>query len=114
MDRKTLLLLIIAVTLVALWSGRILRGDKDETVKSEISIRYLACTNCEGQYEIAADYFLNVDPSDVNRGAGTAAFRCRECGEIAAQPGMIVKMAGEVVSVVGHEYREERGLDEMR
>lgn len=56
---------------------------------------------------------MKVDESDFERGDNDATFRCRECGEIAALPGMIVEMNGEVVSVSGEQYDEERGIDEM-
>lgn len=87
---------------------------EDEVVESRVSLRYLVCTNCGAQYEIPADYFENIDLRDMKRGKTEFAYRCRECGEIAAFPGMVIEMNGEVVDISGAKYDEGKGIDEIK
>ena len=123
MDKKTYIFLGLMVLLISLLFARNCGGPEDDVVQSRVSIRYLVCSNCGAQYEIPETFFRDVPDEDTKRlgddrgiaagGTGGLTFRCRECGEIAARPGMHVKMNGKVLDVVGVDYDEERGIDEM-
>jgi hypothetical protein len=102
----------LLVVLAAIWLFGKAGTDDDHSVAHRVSTRYLVCGNCAAQYEIPADYFANVSPSDMDRHGKTVYFRCRECGELAAEPGMTIVMDGEVVGVSGVQYDERMGLDE--
>src|SRR6056297_1320072 len=106
MNNRIFILLSLLALLVLLLLIRSCGGG-EKAVEAEISMRYLVCTNCNAQYEIPADYFVKVDESNLERGDNEATFRCRECGEIAALPGMIVEMNGKIVRVSGAQYDEK-------
>ena len=113
MDMKKYIFLGLLALLLVLLLARNCGGTDADFVEARVSKRYLVCTHCDAQYEIPAEYFRDIDPGDMERGDTSVAFRCRECGEIAAHPGMLIEMNGRVVGVSGEQYDEERGIDEM-
>lgn len=113
MSKRVSLLLCLLALLILPLLARTCRDDSEKVIAAEVSMRYLVCTNCNAQYEISEDYFEKVADSDIERGAQAVAFRCRQCRQIAALPGMIVMMNGEVVEILGAQYDEERDIDEM-
>ena len=112
MKGKIILLCSLVLVLLLVHIFRV-SSTGDNSVADEVSVRYLVCGNCPAQYEIPDDYFALISPSDMHREGAVVHFRCRECGELAAEPGMIIVMDGEVVGISGAEYDETRGLDEI-
>lgn len=112
MSKRLMFFLALLGLLLLLLLSRSCRPGEDEYVEEKVALRYLVCGNCQAQYEIPKDFFAKVPLSDMKRTERDVYFRCRECGEIAAQAGMVTEMNGEDVGHVGVQYDETRGFGE--
>lgn len=68
---------------------------------------------CNPERDYIITFRIQKDDMEVEEDSqgGSAIVRCRDCGEIAARPGMVVEMDGEAVDVSGEKYDADKGFE---